>query len=117
MTSAAFGTVSAWFPYVLAVAVSLFAFSTILAAGYYSLQVIDYFSRHSIWMRRIYLCFFCGLLPVGAMVDVTTVTNLIDSLFFMLSLPNLIGLYLLQKVVGEETALFRARLGKLPDTR
>lgn len=116
MTSAAFGTVSAWFPYVLAVAVSLFAFSTILAAGYYSLQVIDYFSRHSIWMRRIYLCFFCGLLPVGAMVDVTTVTNLIDSLFFMLSLPNLIGLYLLQKVVGEETALFRARLGKLPDT-
>lgn len=110
MTSAAFGTVSAWFPYVLAAAVSLFAFSTILAAGYYSLQVIDYFSRHSIWMRRIYLCFFCGLLPVGAIVDVTTVTNLIDSLFFMLSIPNLIGLYLMHRIVSEETAAFRASL-------
>jgi AGCS family alanine or glycine:cation symporter len=61
-------------------------------------------------MRRIYLCFFCGLLPVGAMVDVTTVTNLIDSLFFMLSIPNLIGLYLMHRVVGEETASFRASL-------
>ena len=110
MTSAAFGTVSSWFPYILAGAVSLFAFSTILAAGYYSLQIIDYFSRHSSWMRRIYLCFFCGLLPVGAMVDVTTVTNLIDSLFFMLSIPNLIGLYLMHRVVGEETASFRASL-------
>ena len=110
MTSAAFGTVSSWFPYILAGAVSLFAFSTILAAGYYSLQIIDYFSRHSAWMRRIYLCFFCGLLPVGAMVDVTTVTNLIDSLFFMLSIPNLIGLYLMHRVVGEETASFRANL-------
>jgi len=110
MTSAAFGTVSSWFPYVLAGAVSLFAFSTILAAGYYSLQVIDYFSRHSIWMKRIYLCFFCGLLPIGAIVDVTTVTNLIDSLFFMLSIPNLIGLYLMHRIVSDETAVFRASL-------
>jgi alanine or glycine:cation symporter, AGCS family len=110
MTSAAFGTVSDWFPYILAFAVSLFAFSTILAAGYYSLQIINYFSHGAIWIRRVYLCFFCGLLPVGAIVDVTTVTNLIDSLFFMLSIPNLIGLYLMHRIVGEETAAFRASL-------
>jgi AGCS family alanine or glycine:cation symporter len=116
MTSAAFGTVSAWFPYILAAAVTLFAFSTILAAGYYSLQVIDYFSRHSIWMRRIYLCFFCSLLPIGAVVDVTTVTNYIDSLFFMLAIPNLIGLYLMHRIVSDETAAFRATVNQTSPT-
>ncbi|WP_300379085.1 sodium:alanine symporter family protein [Henriciella sp.] len=110
MTSAAFGTVSTWFPWVLAGAVCLFAFSTILAAGYYSLQVIDYFFRHSLLVRRIYLCFFCGLLPIGAIVDVTTVTNLIDSLFFMLSVPNLIGVYLMHNVVSREARDFRQTL-------
>ncbi|MEQ9314718.1 MAG: amino acid carrier protein [Henriciella sp.] len=107
MTSAAFSTVSVWFPYVLAVSVTLFAFSTILATGYYGLRAIDYLTSHSDLARRIYLVFYCGLLPIGAIVDVTTVTNLIDSMFFLLSLPNLIGVYLMHNVVSREIGVFR----------
>jgi AGCS family alanine or glycine:cation symporter len=107
MTSAAFGTVSAWFPFILAVAVCLFAFSTILAVGYYGLQICAYLFGPRPLIRRIYLTLFCLLLPLGTIADVTTVLNIIDSLFFLLSVPNLIGLYILSGVVASELRAFR----------
>ncbi len=38
LTSAAFGTAFSWFPYVLALAVVLFAFSTMISWSYYGLK-------------------------------------------------------------------------------
>lgn len=107
MTSAAFGTVSPWFPVILAVAVCLFAFSTILAVGYNGLQICAYLFGPRPLIRRIYLTLFCVLLPLGTIADVTTVLNIIDSLFFLLSVPNLIGLYILSGVVCAELRAFR----------
>lgn len=108
MASAAFGTVASWFPAVLAVVVCLFAFSTILAVGYYGLQVWGFLVGFAPWKERLYLAAFCGCLPFGAIIDVTTVVNLVDSFFFLLSVPNLIGLYLLSGVVRRECdAYFR----------
>lgn len=112
MTSAAFGTVAAWFPYVLACAVCLFAFSTILAVGYYGQQVCCYLFGSREWVRITYLLLFCGLLPIGAIAKVSTVLNIIDSLFFLLSIPNLIGLYLMSNTVREELGLFLKYIGK-----
>lgn len=114
MTSAAFGTVSSWFPGILAVAVCLFAFSTILAVGYYGLQICRYLFGPRVLVRRIYLTLFCILLPIGAVVEMTTVINIIDSMFFLLSIPNLIGLYILSGVVASELKTFRGELEKTP---
>lgn len=110
MTSAAFGTVASWFPYVLAVAVCLFAFSTILAVGYYGLQVSAYLFGATPMRDRLYLGFFCVTLPIGALVDVTTVINLTDSLFFLLSVPNIVGLYVMADEIAEETRAYRMRI-------
>ncbi|MFN3312157.1 MAG: alanine/glycine:cation symporter family protein [Hyphomonas sp.] len=107
MTSAAFGTVSSWFPAILAITVCLFAFSTILAVGYYGLQICAYLFGPRPLIRRIYLTLFCVLLPIGTIADVTTVINIVDSLFFLLSVPNLIGLYILSGVVAGELSRFR----------
>lgn len=113
MTSAAFSTVAPWFPYVLAVAVCLFAFSTILAVGYYGLQVSAYLFGATPMRNRLYLGFFCLTLPLGALVDVTTVINLTDSLFFLLSVPNIIGLYIMSDEIAREAKAYRARLSAL----
>lgn len=110
MTSAAFSTVAPWFPYVLAVAVCLFAFSTILAVGYYGLQVSAYLFGATPMRNRLYLGFFCLTLPLGALVDVTTVINLTDSLFFLLSVPNIIGLYIMSDEIAREAKAYRTRL-------
>lgn len=108
MTSAAFATASSWLPAALAIAVCLFAFSTILAAGYYGLQAAAYLFGPKPAIRRAYLAVFCSILPIGAIVEMTTVINIIDSLFFLLSVPNLIGIYLLSGVVAAELRAFRA---------
>ncbi|KCZ94094.1 alanine/glycine:cation symporter family protein [Hyphomonas johnsonii] len=115
MTSAAFGTVAAWFPYVLACAVCLFAFSTILAVGYYGQQVCRYLFGSREWVRITYLVLFCGLLPIGAVAKVSTVLNIIDSLFFLISIPNLIGLYLMSDTVREELNRFLRHIARSRD--
>ena len=113
MTSAAFGTVSSWFPYVLALAVCLFAFSTVLSVGYYGLQVSAYLFGSTPTRNRLYLMFFCGTLPLGALVDVNTVINLTDSLFFLLSVPNIIGLYIMSGDIAlESESYFKRMTGK-----
>lgn len=108
MTSAAFASVSSWFPIVLAICVSLFAFSTVLAAGYYGQQVCRYLFGQRVWAQRVYLVVFCGILPVGAVTDVRALVNIVDSFFFLLAVPNLIGLYLMTGAIRKEIAIFRA---------
>lgn len=112
MTSAAFGTVAFWFPYVLVIAVCLFAFSTVLAVGYYGLQVSAYLFGATPMRNRLYLAFFCLTLPLGALVDVTTVVNLTDSLFFLLSVPNIIGLYIMSDEIAREARAYRVRMSE-----
>jgi len=111
MTSAAFATVSSWFPVMLAVCVSVFAFSTMIAAGFYGRQLASYISNGREWFVNLYLVLFCALLPLGAIVDFSTLIKIIDSLFFLLSVPNLVGLFLLTSVISVEIRRFRkARL-------
>ena len=106
MTSAAFGTVGSWFPSLLAICVVLFAFSTILAGGFYGQKVCDFLFGDRRWAHLLYLFVFCVSLPLGAIADVGAVINIVDSFFFLLTVPNLIGLYLLRGFVRREMTLF-----------
>ncbi len=107
MTSAAFGSVASWFPALLAACVVLFAFSTVLATGFYAQQVCAFLFGNRKWASNLYLAIFCAALPIGAVADVRSIINLVDSFFFLLTIPNLIGLYLLRNVVISELAEFR----------
>ncbi|MGK2284652.1 alanine/glycine:cation symporter family protein [Pedomonas sp. V897] len=95
ITSAAFATVAPWFPLVLAVAVFLFAYSTLISWAYYGLQSWCFLFGHSKANRTAYLLLYCALLPFGAVLDLGRVVSLIDSMFFLMAVPNVIGLYLL----------------------
>lgn len=110
MTSAAFESVSVWFPYILALAVFLFAFSTIIATGYYALQAWKYLAGESRILSRLYMLFFCGSLPVGAVIETATAINFIDSLFFLLAVPNIIGLYFFSNEIASEARGFYRRV-------
>ena len=52
LTSAAFGSVFSWFPYLLLIAVTLFAFSTIISWSYYGLKGFDYLFGG--WSKKIF---------------------------------------------------------------
>lgn len=108
MTSAAFGTVASWFPYVLSVAVFLFAFSTLISWGYYGLQAWGYLFGHSRASELAFKLLYCLLQPIGAILSPGKVIDLIDSLFFLMVVPNLIGLALLAVPVRREMNGFLA---------
>jgi AGCS family alanine or glycine:cation symporter len=94
MASAAFAGVFSWFPYVLAVAVVLFAYATLIAWGYYGGQAWAYLFGTTRTSSVIYRILFCSLLPLGAVLDLGRVVDLVDSVFFLMALPNVLALYL-----------------------
>jgi AGCS family alanine or glycine:cation symporter len=102
MTSAAFGSVVSWFPYVLALCVLLFAFTTIISWGYYMSRSWSYLFGYSSKSLRVYQVLFClGLVP-GAAFTVQQAFDIIDSFFILLALPNLIGLYLMAPMIKKD---------------
>ncbi|WP_346622382.1 alanine/glycine:cation symporter family protein [Blastococcus montanus] len=109
-TSAAFGTVVGWFPIVLAVAVVLFAYSTMLAWSYYGLKAATYLFGESMLVDRTWKLIFCIFVVIGASSTLDAVIGFSDSMIFLMSLPNIIGLYILARVVKKELFGYRARL-------
>lgn len=109
VTSSAFETVLPWFPYVLTVAVALFAISTMITWGYYGFKAWTYLFGRSMIVQRAYVGIYCLFIVVGAVLTLGAVLDFADSVLFLLALVNIIGLYMLAPVVKEEVAAFRAK--------
>ena len=107
VTSVAFGSVISWFPYVLFVAVLLFAFSTMISWSYYGQQAWAYLFGRSKKMDITYKLLFCGMVVLGASVKLGNVLDFSDAGLFAMCFPNFIGIYFLLPKVTEELKSFR----------
>lgn len=107
-TSMAFGEKFAWFPKLLAVAVLLFAFSTMISWSYYGEQAVIYLcgGPHKTAIL-IYKLLFCGFVVVGSVASLGNVIRISDAMIFAMVIPNMVGLYFLLPVVKKELAIFR----------
>lgn len=106
-TSMAFGEKFAWFPKLLAVAVLLFAFSTMISWSYYGEQAVIYLcgGPHKTAIL-IYKLLFCGFVIVGSVASLGNVIRISDAMIFAMVIPNMVGLYFLLPVVKKELAIF-----------
>jgi AGCS family alanine or glycine:cation symporter len=102
LTSAAFATAFTWFPTVLAVAVLLFAFSTMISWSYYGLKAWTYMVGESRAMDLLFKFVFCCFVVLGASMNLGPVIDFSDSMIFLMAIPNIIGLYVLMPVVRRE---------------
>ncbi len=102
LTSDAFETVLPWFPNVLAVAVVMFAFSTQLAWSYYGAKATAYLTNESRIADTIYKAVFLLFIVIGAASSLDIIIGFSDAMIFAMSIPNLIGVYLLMRVVKRE---------------
>ena len=102
LTSAAFGQVMSWFPYVLTLAVILFAFSTMITWSYYGLQSWTYLFGKSKVAEISYKVIFCLFVIIGAAATMGAVTDFSDMMIFAMCFPNILGLYILRNVVKDE---------------
>nr|WP_231727341.1 alanine/glycine:cation symporter family protein [Kordiimonas lipolytica] len=110
LTSTAFGSVISWFPWVLAVAAFLFAYSTIISWGYYSGKVWEFLFGGSNQSMNLFKIIFCVALVPGAVFSVSEVYTLMDSMFFLMAVPNVIGIYLMAPELKRDLKDYLARL-------
>ena len=109
VTSDSFATVLPWFPYVLTLAVALFAISTMITWGYYGSRAWGYLFGSGALSRRIYGGVYCFFIVVGSVLTLGAVLDFADAVLFLLALVNIIGLYILAPVVKEEVRAFREK--------
>ena len=102
LTSAAFEHHISWAPYPLALAGLLFAFSTILAWSYYGLQGWLYLVGDSLKAQLVFKFVFCGFVMLGSTIQLTAVLDFSDAMVFLISVPNIIGLYFFAPMVKRE---------------
>ena len=110
ITSAAFATVAPGFPVVLAVAVLLFAYSTVISYGFYGGEGFQFLFGHGRWQSLTWKISYCLLLPLSAVLDLGSVVDLIDSLYFLMAIPNILGIYLLAGPLRTEFDAYMSRL-------
>ncbi|MEH6527556.1 MAG: alanine/glycine:cation symporter family protein [Sneathiella sp.] len=110
LTSAAFGSGISWFPYVLAVAVVLFAFSTMISWSYYGLKSWTYLFGEGKTKELVFKIIFCIFVVIGAAASLGPVIDFSDAAIFAMAVVNIIGLYFLMGQVKKEFNSYRERL-------
>ncbi|MBJ7321653.1 alanine:cation symporter family protein [Rhodococcus fascians] len=108
LTSDAFETVLPWFPYVLTLAVALFALSTAITWAYYGLQAWTSLFGRSRLSRNFFNLMFCTFTVIGTVLSLGSVLDFADATLFLLALVNISGLYLLLPVVKRELSDYMA---------
>lgn len=110
ITSAAFGQVANWFPWLLAVVVFLFAYSTLVAWGFYGLQAWGYLFGHGPRAQWSYKILYVVALPPAAVIDLGRVVDIVDSSFFLMAIPNVIALYLSARELRRDVRAYWERV-------
>lgn len=110
LTSAAFGSAVSWFPYVLVVAVVLFAFSTMLSWSYYGLKAWTYMFGEGQTQELIFKTIFCIFIVIGAAASLDPVIDFSDAAIFAMAVVNIFGLYFLMPIVKRELESYLRRL-------
>jgi AGCS family alanine or glycine:cation symporter len=110
LTSAAFASAFSWFPYLLALAVVLFAFSTMISWSYYGLKAWTFMFGEGQTQEISFKLLFCLFVIIGAAMNLGPVIDFSDAAIFAMALVNIIGLYFLMPVVKAEMDSYLTRL-------
>jgi AGCS family alanine or glycine:cation symporter len=110
LTSAAFGSSIGWFPYILAIAVVLFAFSTMITWSYYGLKAWTFLFGEGQTKEIVFKVIFCVFVVIGAASQLGPVIDFSDAAIFAMAVVNIIGLYALMPIVKRELTSYASRL-------
>jgi AGCS family alanine or glycine:cation symporter len=110
LTSAAFESAFSWFPYLLVIAVVLFAFSTMLSWSYYGLKAWTYMFGEGQVQELTFKSIFCVFIVIGAAASLDPVIDFSDAAIFAMAVVNIAGLYFLMPIVKRELESYMSRL-------
>jgi AGCS family alanine or glycine:cation symporter len=108
LTSMVFGTQISWFPYILSVAVALFAFSTLISWSYYGERCWSYLfgDQSSLAYKVLFLAFTF----IGSVVTSTNILAFGDLMILGMAFPNILGVVLLSGQVRQDLVVYWEKL-------
>ncbi len=110
LTASALESGISWFPYILSLAVILFAFSSMISWSYYGYQAWSYLFGRNKYVEYIYKSIFCICVIVGSAASLTAVTDFSDAMIFSMLVPNMIGLFIMVPKVAKELKKYKQRI-------
>ncbi len=102
LTSRAFASEISWFPYVLTLAVVLFAYSTMISWSYYGERCWETLFGSSKVSVYTYKLLFVVAVFIGATAQLGTVLDFSDMMILCMAFPNILGLALLSPGVRRD---------------
>ena len=99
-----------WFPTPLAIAVVLFAFSTMISWAYYGLKGWTYCFGESKATDISFKLIFCIFVIIGCSISLASVLDFSDAMIFAMAIPNILGIYFLAPIVKKEMKSYFARV-------
>lgn len=97
-----------WFPYILTIAVMLFAISPVLIWCYCCMKAWTHLFGRSKGSELTFKVFCTVFAVVSSLLTLQTLIDMADAVLFMLAVINIIGLYLLAPAVKRELNSFLA---------
>lgn len=95
LTSSAFATVMPFFPYILTLAIVLFALSTLISWAYYGQKAWTYLFGEGKKRVITYQIIFLSFIVIGSSMNLKSVVDFTDAMMFAMAVPNMIGMYIL----------------------
>ncbi len=108
-TSKAFASTLSWSVTPLAFIAILFAFSTMISWSYYGLKGWTFLVGKSKRKELQFQFVFCLFVALGCTIQLDSVLDFSDALVFVVSIPNIIGLYILAPEIKREVVQYRQR--------
>lgn len=102
LTSRAFESVIPFSQYLLALAIILFAVSTMISWAYYGQKAWNYVFGEGIKRTRTFQLIFCIVIVIGSSMNTMSIIDFTDATMFAMAVPNIIGMYILIPRVLEE---------------
>jgi len=97
-----------WFPYILSIAVFLFAFSTMISWSYYGERCWAYlFGDGSSFVYKLLFLLFTFL---GSVITATNVLDFSDLMILGMAFPNILGLIILSGSVKNDLNKYKKKL-------
>ncbi len=114
LTSAAFGSVLPWFPYILAICILLFAYSTMISWSYYGLKGFNYLfgpyigrlTGNSKVSDIAFYVLFLGCTVIGASSSLNAVIDFSDMMILGMAFPNIVGLLFFSNEIAVDLRIY-----------
>lgn len=110
LTSSAFGSAISWFPYILTIAIFLFAFSTMISWSYYGLKAWTFIFGKSKVSENTFKVIYLMMVIVGASSSLGVVLTFSDMMILSMAVPNIIGLFIMSSEVKIDLKDYLARI-------